>query len=45
MIIETVKGEAIATELLLLSAGSSLLFAALLTIIAVRLYKREQILG
>lgn len=45
MIIETIKGEPIGLELLLLSAGSSLLLAAVLATIAVRLYKREQILG
>ncbi len=45
MIIETIKGEAISLELLLLSAGTSLAFAGLLAFIAVRLYKREHILG
>ena len=45
IIIETIKGEAIAPPLIALSMLSSLLFAALLSYVAVKLYQHERILG
>ena len=45
IIIETLKGEAIALELIGLSMLSSTVLAALFAWIAVKLYQRERILG
>ena len=45
IIIETMKGEAISSPLVALSMASSLLAAALLSYIAIKLYQRERILG
>lgn len=45
VIIETLKGEAIPTSLMMLSSACSLLAAAALTWAAVSFYKRERILG
>jgi sodium transport system permease protein len=45
IIIETLKGEVISNSLIILSMISSLVFAALLAAIAVKLYQREKILG
>lgn len=45
MIIETIKGEAISTPLLFLSAVSSLAIAAVLAYVSIKLYERERILG
>ncbi len=45
IIIETFKGEQIEASLIALSAVSSLLIAALITWVAVKLYQRERILG
>lgn len=45
IIIQTFKGEDIAWPLVALSMGASTLIAALLTLIAVKLYQRERILG
>ena len=45
IIIETLKGELISPSLIVLSMSSSLLFAALLAFIAIKLYHREKILG
>jgi len=45
IIIETIKGEAIASPLIALSMLSSLLFAALLSYVAIKLYQHERILG
>ena len=45
IIIETIKGEAIASPLIAMSMLSSLLFAALLSYVAVKLYQHERILG
>lgn len=45
IIVETAKGEAIAAPLLLLSAITSLVIAAGLAYIAIKLYERERILG
>lgn len=45
IIVETMKGESIAMPLLALSAITSLLFAAVLSYVSIKLYERERILG
>jgi sodium transport system permease protein len=45
IIIETLKGEQISAFLLALSMSSTMIFAALLSLLAVKLYQRESILG
>lgn len=45
VIVETLKGEAIATHLVILSMASSLALAIVLSFIAMKLYQRERILG
>lgn len=45
IIIDVLKGDVIAPKLIMLSMLSSLLFAALLAWVAVKLYQRERILG
>lgn len=45
IIIETMKGEAISSSLVLLSMAASFLIAALISFIAIKLYQRERILG
>lgn len=45
IIIETIKGEAISSPLIALSMVASLVFAGMLSFIAIKLYQHERILG
>ena len=45
IMIETLKGEAISASLLSLSVFTTLLLAMVLSYIAIKLYKKERLLG